>query len=158
MNGKIFKELFIIILLFIVVVFTLGMLFFDSINVDVKKMESVAKKETTDLDKIINEIDLNSGNNEKVNVTKSVSREDLEKYRQEHSYDTGKKNPFSGVSDVKENIKDENIEKEGSSKENNNDNNIPKNVNDITNNVENKNTSTKKEETTGRFFENKTSK
>ena len=80
MNSNVIKELFIIGLLFIVVIFTLVMLFFDSINVDVQNIDKVKKKETTDFDNLINEVDLNS-NNEDVNVTKSVSREDLEKYR-----------------------------------------------------------------------------
>ena len=154
MNGKILKELLILILLFIVVIFTLGMLFFDSINVDVQKIDSVTKKETADMNNIASDIDLNLDNsNEKVNIIKSVSKEDLEKYRQENSYNTGKKNPFSSVSDVKEdNKKEEN---------NNNDNNLNnssdnRNMNIIDNKVQNTNST--KQDTTGRFFENKSSK
>ena len=179
MNSNVIKELFIIVLLFIVVIFTLGMLFFDSINVDVQKIDEVAKKETTDFDNLINEVDLNS-NNEDVNVTKSVSREDLEKYRQENSYNTGKKNPFSGVSDIKEKAnnentsinntnKDTNVQKEKTDNTKNNNvldgksvnksvNNDSKNADDKSNSIINNDTDTIKEDTTGRFFENKSSK
>lgn len=131
MNKKFFKEMFIIVLLLVVVIFTLGMLFYDSINVDVQKIdEAITEENSEDIDKLINETNLGNNKEKSVNISKSVSREDLENYRKQNSYSTGKKNPFSGVSDTNQNEDSEDI---------------------ITN-------ETDSQESTGRFFEKKSSK
>ena len=103
MNKRFFKEIFILVLLLIVVIFTLGMLFYDTLNVDVKKIdEAIAEENTSNIDELINDTDIGNNKEKSVNISKSVSREDLENYRKQNSYDTGKKNPFSGVSDTNE--------------------------------------------------------
>ena len=131
MNKKFFKEMFIIVLLLVVVIFTLGMLFYDSINVDVQKIdEAITEENSEDIDKLINETNLGNNKEKSVNISKSVSREDLENYRKQNSYSTGKKHPFSGVSDTNQNTDSEDI---------------------ITN-------ETDSQESTGRFFEKKSSK
>ena len=123
--------MFIIVLLLVVVIFTLGMLFYDSINVDVQKIdEAITEENSEDIDKLINETNLGNNKEKSVNISKSVSREDLENYRKQNSYSTGKKNPFSGVSDTNQNTDSEDI---------------------ITN-------ETDSQESTGRFFEKKSSK
>ena len=148
MNIKVYKELFILLLLLIVVIFTLGMLFYDSINVDVQKIDETALEDNSkDIDDIINETNIGNNNDRTINISKSVTKEDLETYRKQNSYDTGKKNPFSGVSDSKTTEEINDIDNDTKNNENSNSNDKASNTN-----------SEKKEQKGGRFFENKSSK
>ena len=72
MNKRFFKEIFILVLLLIVVIFTLGMLFYDTLNVDVKKIdEAIAEENTSNIDELINDTDIGNNKEKSVNISKS---------------------------------------------------------------------------------------
>lgn len=105
MNNKIVKEAFIILLLFIVIMFCLGILFYDSMSVDTDDIVSVKYETSDNVNNVLTEIQNNSG----VDVTKqtsnsvlqsySIGAEDLTVYASDNSYESGKKDPFAETSE-----------------------------------------------------------
>lgn len=103
--NKIVKEVFIILLLCMIVIFTIGLLFYDCIprkNEKIESIEYVADKRVTET---IKEIDENSNsditNTEENSLLKSYSikKEDLKEFVAENYYETGKKDPFAEYSE-----------------------------------------------------------
>ena len=164
MKSKILKEVFIIILLVIVIVFTLGILFYDSISIGSKPVSSVQYEASSEVEKVLNEIQESSGTdiNEKDSLLKSytINKDDLNVYANENYYESGKKDPFA------ENSEDVEVEKTttttSTNKNNTESNNtyIANEETESSNINENKvtNETSKNGSTTGTFFENKSSK
>lgn len=110
MNNKIVKEAFIILLLFIVIMFCLGILFYDSMSVDTDDIVSVKYETSENVNTVLTEIQNNSG----VDVTKqtsnsvlqsySIGAEDLTVYAADNSYESGKKDPFAETSESVEEV------------------------------------------------------
>lgn len=154
MDKSFIKELFIIMLLLVVVIFTLAILFYDSLNVDVEKIEAVDDISSQNIDKMMEEVKVekNTDSNSTEKYTRRVTKEEIDEYFKENSYDTGKKNPFAETSDTK--IKNAEIDSKNSTTANTTIQNATTANSTTTNTV----TNTTKQDTTGRFFENKTSK
>lgn len=164
MKSKILKEVFIIILLVIVIVFTLGILFYDSISIGSKPVSSVQYEASSEVEKVLNEIQESSGTdiNEKDSLLKSytINKDDLNVYANENYYESGKKDPFA------ENSEDVEVEETTTAtitnKNNTESNNtyIANEETESSNINENKvtNETSKNGSTTGTFFENKSSK
>lgn len=164
MKSKILKEVFIIILLVIVIVFTLGILFYDSISIGSKPVSSVQYEASSEVEKVLNEIQESSGTdiNEKDSLLKSytINKDDLNVYANENYYESGKKDPFA------ENSEDVEVEETTTAtitnKNNTESNNtyIASEETESSNINENKvtNETSKNGSTTGTFFENKSSK
>ncbi len=164
MKSKILKEVFIIILLVIVIVFTLGILFYDSISIGSKPVSSVQYEASSEVEEVLNEIQESSGTdiNEKDSLLKSytINKDDLNVYANENYYESGKKDPFA------ENSEDVEVEKTttttSTNKNNTESNNtyIANEETESSNINENKvtNETSKNGSTTGTFFENKSSK
>lgn len=161
MDKSFVKELFLIILLLAVVIFTLSILFYDSLNVDVEKVDAIQDISMEDVDKMMDETGISKENqtSDSEKYTRRVTQEEIEEYFAENSYETGKKNPFADSSDTK-------VKKEEGKIENKTETNTV-NTNMVSTNTANTNpianantvsTNTTKQDTTGRFFENKTSK
>lgn len=164
MKSKILKEVFIIILLVIVIVFTLGILFYDSISIGSKPVSSVQYEASSEVEEVLNEIQESSGTdiNEKDSLLKSytINKDDLNVYANENYYESGKKDPFA------ENSEDVEVEETTTTtitnKNNTESNNtyIANEETESSNINENKvtNETSKNGSTTGTFFENKSSK
>ena len=164
MKSKILKEVFIIILLVIVIVFTLGILFYDSISIGSKPVSSVQYEASSEVEEVLNEIQESSGTdiNEKDSLLKSytINKDDLNVYANENYYESGKKDPFA------ENSEDVEVEETTTAtitnKNNTESNNtyIANEETESSNINENKvtNETSKNGSTTGTFFENKSSK
>ena len=164
MKSKILKEVFIITLLVIVIVFTLGILFYDSISIGSKPVSSVQYEASSEVEKVLNEIQESSGTdiNEKDSLLKSytINKDDLNVYANENYYESGKKDPFA------ENSEDVEVEETTTTtitnKNNTESNNtyIANEETESSNINENKvtNETSKNGSTTGTFFENKSSK
>lgn len=164
MKSKILKEVFIITLLVIVIVFTLGILFYDSISIGSKPVSSVQYEASSEVEEVLNEIQESSGTdiNEKDSLLKSytINKDDLNVYANENYYESGKKDPFA------ENSEDVEVEKTttttSTNKNNTESNNtyIANEETESSNINENKvtNETSKNGSTTGTFFENKSSK
>ena len=164
MKSKILKEVFIIILLVIVIVFTLGILFYDSISIGSKPVSSVQYEASQEVEEVLNEIQESSGTdiNEKDSLLKSytINKDDLNVYANENYYESRKKDPFA------ENSEDVEVEKTttttSTNKNNTESNNtyIANEETESSNINENKvtNETSKNGSTTGTFFENKSSK
>lgn len=178
MNSKVLKELFIIILLLMVILFVLGILFYDYIPKGNELINSPKYVADEDVLSTIDEIKANSGDNiteEKNNSlikSYSIDKNDLTEYASDKSYESGKKDPFAEVSEPVEetvttqktgattnNSQTSNPIKTDETKENKNQS--------VSNKVEAKNNTTKESEkntvektnsTTGTFFEKKNSK
>lgn len=103
MNIKLFREILIIILLILVVVFALGVLFYDCIATDVSDIESIQYVTSADISKILD----NESNDESIYKTYKITENDIKKYSTDQSYDTGKKDPFA---EAVQNKKDESKE------------------------------------------------
>lgn len=102
--SKIIREIFIILLLCMIVIFTIGLLFYDCIphkNEKIESIEYVADKKVTET---IQEIEANNGsdviNDKEDSLLKSYSirKEDLNEFASENYYETGKKDPFAEYS------------------------------------------------------------
>lgn len=164
MKSKILKEVFIIILLVIVIVFTLEILFYDSISIGSKPVSSVQYEASSEVEEVLNEIQESSGTdiNEKDSLLKSytINKDDLNVYANENYYESGKKDPFA------ENSEDVEVEETTTAtitnKNNTESNNtyIANEETESSNINENKvtNETSKNGSTTGTFFENKSSK
>ena len=147
MNKVLLKELFIILLLFIAVMFTLAILFYDSIFIETEEISSVQDIYGEELSNKIPEVagfPKNRNNNNSLYLTKKVTKEDIEAYEAESIYETGKKNPFSENSDSKNDEEEVDIT-----------DSIIEQVEDEEVNDELDKTETN---SNGRFFENKKSK
>lgn len=164
MKSKILKEVFIIILLVIVIVFTLGILFYDSISIGSKPVSSVQYEASSEVEEVLNEIQESSGTdiNEKDSLLKSytINKDDLNVYANENYYESGKKDPFAKNS---EDVEVEETTTTTSTNKNNTESNntyIANEETESSNINENKvtNETSKNGSTTGTFFENKSSK
>ena len=163
MKSKILKEVFIIILLVIVIVFTLGILFYDSISIGSKPVSSVQYEASSEVEEVLNEIQESSGTdiNEKDSLLKSytINKDDLNVYANENYYESGKKDPFAENS---EDVEVEETTTTTSTNKNNTESNntyIANEETESSNINENKvtNETSKNGSTTGTFFENKMS-
>lgn len=100
MNKKLVKELFIIALLAIVVIFILGILFYDYIPVE-QKITSVKYVADENVISTINEIKSNSGEDIEENKQDSllqsytIDKDELSNYQNDNSYESGKVDPFA---------------------------------------------------------------
>ena len=164
MKSKILKEVFIIILLVIVIVFTLGILFYDSISIGSKPVSSIQYEASQEVEEVLNEIQESSGTdiNEKDSLLKSytINKDDLNVYANENYYESGKKDPFAENS---EDVEVEETTTTTSTNKNNTESNntyIANEETESSNINENKvtNETSKNGSTTGTFFENKSSK
>jgi hypothetical protein len=110
MNNKIIKELIIILLLFIVIIFVMGILFYNFIPSNAEEFSSVDYVTSDDVNTILDEIEANSGvnikNEDSNSLLKSytITKEDLNEYASENSYESGKKDPFSESSETVESV------------------------------------------------------
>lgn len=186
MNSKIVKESFIILLLFIVIMFCLGILFYDSMSVNTEDIVSIEYKASDNVNNVLTEIQSNSG----VDVTKqtsnsilqsySIGAEDLTVYASDNSYESGKKDPFAESSETIEEVvtttsktgtasnsqtsnpvKIENttVNKQTNTEVKNDGNTVKSTVqNTVQNRVTNTVSKEKNESSVGTFFENKNSK
>lgn len=100
MNKKLVKELFIIALLSIVVIFILGILFYDYIPID-QKITSVKYVADENVVSTIDEIKSNSGEditqdkNDSLLQSYTIDKDDLSGYASDNSYESGKVDPFA---------------------------------------------------------------
>lgn len=100
MNKKLAKELFIIALLAIVVIFILGILFYDYIPQD-QKITSVKYVADENVVSTIEEIKSNSGEDiteekeDSLLQSYTIDKDDLSGYASDNSYESGKKDPFA---------------------------------------------------------------
>jgi hypothetical protein len=103
--SKVIKEVFIILLLCMVVIFTIGLLFYDCIpqkNEKIESIEYIADKSVTNtIEQIKENSNADITNNEDGSLLKSYSikKEDLQKFVSENYYETGKKDPFAEYAD-----------------------------------------------------------
>ncbi len=109
MKTNMIKELFIMILLFIVIMFAFGILFYDSISSTSQAISSIEYQTSEEVNTALEEIEKNSGmsDEDKANqVLKSYSIDeaDLVAYEADNSYTSGKKDPFSENSSPEEAI------------------------------------------------------
>lgn len=101
MNTKLIKEIFIYILLFMVIIFTIGLLFYDCIPQNSESIESVQYAADKEVAEALQQIKANSGLNatedSKDSLLKSYSigKEDLSEFASENYYESGKKDPFA---------------------------------------------------------------
>ena len=106
MNNKIVKEVFIIVLLFIVIMFCLGILFYDSMSVNTKDIVSVKYQTSDSVNGVLTEIQDNSGVDVKKQTSNSILQsysidaDDLKLYAEDNSYESGKKDPFAETSET----------------------------------------------------------
>ena len=151
MGSKIAKEIFIIVLLLIVVLFTIGILFYEFIP---SKNENISSSKYTPTDKVVAtlaEIQENGGidyskgdNTNSLLKSYSINKSDLSGYQSENYYESGKKDPFAEYS---ESVAEEVIKEP---KVNTVDNNKVKDKNTVSNTV------TKKEPNTTNTVTNTT--
>lgn len=184
MNHKMVRESLIIILLFIVILFAIGILFYDAIPASQEQITSVQYSTEQNVNDVLQEIQANSGvkNNNSSSLLKSysVNANDLNFFASDKSYESGKKDPFAENSETVEQVvtttsKGGNVSNSQSANkyvENPFNNNIQKNtvtnttvVNKETNIVKNDKTNletitnkTESSSTTGTFFEKENSK
>ena len=178
MDKKIVKELIIIGLLLAVIIFTLSIMFYDSLNVDAKKIDSIEETSEGSVEDVINSMNLGDSSSGGETYVRKVTQEEIDKYISENSYDKGKKNPFAKSSDVKTPEKEvESVEPKTNQASMTNTTTVantpntpsventtkaPSIVNEAntTNvaNVSNTTNTSEKENSSGRFFENKSSK
>ena len=102
MNKKLVKELFIVALLAIVVIFILGILFYDYIPIE-QKITSVKYVPDENVTATINEIKSNSGEDitddkqDSLLQSYTIDKDELSNY--DDSYESGKVDPFAEDSD-----------------------------------------------------------
>lgn len=102
--SKIIREVFIILLLCMIVIFTIGLLFYDCIphkNEKIESIEYVADKKVTETIKEIeanNNSDVVSDKDDSLLKSYSIGKDDLNEFASENYYETGKKDPFAEYS------------------------------------------------------------
>lgn len=144
MNSKFAKEIFIMILLFIVVVFTIGILFYEFMPSNDEKLSSIEYLQSDNVKEVLAEIQANTGidnsedNTNSLLKSYSVNKEDLSGYQSENYYESGKKDPFAEYS---ERVEDEVVSVTNVSKEPENTTVVAPNTNTVTSNNNNSNTS-----------------
>lgn len=105
MNNKILRESLIIFLLVLVIMFTLGILFYDYIPTTKEEIGSVEYITDENVEQVLDEIQTNSGIDIKSDVIDSplksytITAEELNVYASENYYESGKKDPFAEYSD-----------------------------------------------------------
>lgn len=174
------KELFIILLLFIVIIFAFGILFYDSLSSKNGEISSVEYMQTDETKAVLEEIQEKSGvdiqeeTQDTLLKSYSINKEDLNMYANDNNYESGKKDPFAEESETVEEftttsttnaektkveinnyVSEKSEEKKQDSKDFKTE--TPKDKdNNNTSKTENK--IERKEESIGTFFENKSSK
>jgi flagellar basal body-associated protein FliL len=156
MNSKFAKELFIILLLVIVIMFTIGVLFYDCLPISSERIKSAQYQANDEVKQTLNEVQENSGINgttEDNSLLKSYSidKNDLNAYASDKSYESGKKDPFAETSEPVEEIVTTTTT---GATTNNSQSANPMTNTDITDNLQ----STNPTSNTGTFFENENSK
>lgn len=105
MSNKIFKEAIIIFLLIVVIVFTMGILFYDSITEDVDDIIQAQYATSEVTAEVLKEIKEKDGNEVKPNTSDSllksysITAEDLTGFATDKYYESGKKDPFAESSE-----------------------------------------------------------
>ena len=192
MNKKFFKELFIVVLLVLVIVFILFLLFYDVLPSNEDKLVSKEYERNSKTEDVLKEIsettasEANTTADGSLLKSYSITKEDLEEYSTENSYEKGKQDPFAESSEpiietvkttqveAKRNVSDATIDKEAKEDQNENqvkDEKVTKTEETKENTVVNTSSNTTVSEptnstkventqksTTGRFFEKKNSK
>ena len=150
MNKKLVKELFIIALLSVVVIFILGILFYDYIPID-QKITSVKYVADENVVSTIDEIKSNSGEditqdkNDSLLQSYTIDKDDLSGYASDNSYESGKVDPFAEDSEpVDEKVTMHKVNGTTTNAQNGNVKNTVKNdiVKNVVNTVVNKNNTT----------------
>lgn len=105
MRSKIFKEIIIIFLLIVVIVFTMGILFYDFITEDVEDIVQTQYANSKVVEEVIKDIDNKSDKEVKPNTSDSllksysITAEDLTGFASDNYYESGKKDPFAESSE-----------------------------------------------------------
>lgn len=179
MNKKIVKEVFIMILLILVILFVIGLLFYDLIPFK-EDITSVEYKPDEEVLKAVEEIQGNTNqvtsNEDALLKSYSIDKEDLNIYANQKSYESGKQDPFAEYSEpIEETTRTETASGIPNNANNNNSQIVfenseetqsdikqSSNSQNVVKNEENKNevenTLNEENSTTGTFFENKNSK
>lgn len=107
MNRKIIKEIFIIILLILVIMFVMGILFYDVIPFK----EDITSVEYTPDEKVLQAVEEIQGNKNQVTTNEeallksySIDKDDLTIYANQKFYESGKKDPFAESSEPVEEV------------------------------------------------------
>lgn len=170
--SKVVRELFIIILLCMIVIFTIGLLFYDCIPHKNEKIQSIEYVADENVTNTIEQIEVNGGSDttkdkeDSLLKSYSIGKDDLTEFASENSYETGKKDPFAEYSNT---VEEEVIKTVTSVNPTNNvqtNNKVEKTKNTISNtsvaNEENKLQNTTKEKvkesSEGKYTEKKNSK
>lgn len=105
MRSKIFKEIIIIFLLIVVIVFTMRILFYDFITEDVEDIVQTQYANSQVVEEVIKDIDNKSDKEVKPNTSDSllksysITAEDLTGFASDNYYESGKKDPFAESSE-----------------------------------------------------------
>lgn len=105
MSNKMFKEIIIIFLLIVVIIFTMRILFYDSITEDVDDIIEAQYATSDTVEEVLKEIKENGGNEVKPNTSDSllksysITADDLTGFASDKYYESGKKDPFSESSE-----------------------------------------------------------
>ena len=105
MSNKMFKEIIIIFLLIVVIIFTMRILFYDSITEDVDDIIDVQYATSETVEEVLKEINEKGGNEVKPNTSDSllksysITAEDLTGFASDKYYESGKKDPFAESSE-----------------------------------------------------------
>lgn len=176
MNKKFAKEALIIVLLFMVIMFTIGVLFYDCLPIGGDRIKSVEYNPDESVKQALKEVQTKEGESDSLVENDNTDKvENTEEANQ--TYESGKKDPFEGAAvilneedeKVEENIPkkstvtDEKDDKEDASREivasdktNTLDN--KKNENTVVNQASNTTNTVEEDSSVGIFFENKYSK
>lgn len=105
MSRKIFKEGIIIFLLIVVIVFTMGILFYDLITEDVEDIVQTQYANSKVVEEVLKDIDNKGGKEVKPNTSDSllksysITADDLTGFASDNYYESGKKDPFAESSE-----------------------------------------------------------
>lgn len=105
MSRKIFKEGIIIFLLIVVIVFTMGILFYDLITEDVEDIVQTQYANSKVVEEVLKDIDDKGGKEVKPNTSDSllksysITADDLNGFASDNYYESGKKDPFAESSE-----------------------------------------------------------
>lgn len=105
MSNKIFKEGIIIFLLIVVIVFTMGILFYDLITEDVDDIVQAQYATIETVEEVLKDIDEKGGQEAKPNTSDSllksysITADDLTGFVADKYYESGKKDPFAESSE-----------------------------------------------------------
>ena len=105
MSNKMFKEIIIIFLLIVVIIFTMGIMFYDSITEDVDDIIQTQYATSDAVEEVLKEINEKGGNEVKQNTSDSllksysITADDLTGFATDKYYEKGKKDPFAESSE-----------------------------------------------------------